>query len=355
MNDLNRIKCIMYRAGTSKGAYFLENDLPKNIEERNNLLLKIMGSPDVRQIDGIGGATSVTTKVAIISPSKRSGIDVDYKFIQVMVDEPIVDDKPTCGNILTAVGAFALERGLVNIEENETLVTIYDVNTGATISQTIKTPNRRISYKGDMAIAGVPGTASPIELFFKNISGGKTGSYLPTKNNIDVFKGIQATCLDISMPVVFIKAVDMGITGYERPEELDSNKELFKKLESIREEASQAMGLGSCKRNVIPKIAIVSPAMNGGDINIRYFTPTTAHPAIAVSAGFCIAVGSYIKGTLLNELNNKELKIGAHLVKIENPSGITEVGINFPSLDISEVEGMTTRTARLLFDGEVYV
>jgi 2-methylaconitate cis-trans-isomerase PrpF len=355
MNDLKRIKCTMYRAGTSKGAYFLENDLPKNTEERHNLLLKIMGSPDVRQIDGIGGATSVTTKVAIISPSKREGIDVDYKFIQVMVDEPIVDDKPTCGNILTAVGVFALERGLANIEDGETTVNIYDINTGAIISQTIKTPNRYISYKGDLEIAGVPGTASPIELFFKNISGGKTGSYLPTRNSIDIFNEIEVTCLDISMPVVFARASDMGISGYETPQELDDNKELFKKLESIREEASQAMGLGSCKGNVIPKIAVISPSIKGGDINIRYFTPTTAHPAIAVSAGFCIAVGSYIKGTLLNEINNKGLKIGTHLVKIENPSGITEVGINFPSLDINEVEGMTTRTARLLFDGEVYV
>lgn len=355
MNDLNRIKCMMYRAGTSKGAYFLDKDLPSNKEERHNLLLRIMGSPDIRQIDGIGGATSVTTKVAIISPSKRAGIDIDYKFIQVMVNEPIVDDKPTCGNILTAVGVFALERGLVNIEETETLVNIYDVNTGATITQTIKTPNRCITYKGDMQIAGVPGTAAPIDLFFKNITGGKTGSYLPTKNTIDIFHGVEATCLDISMPVVFVRAVDMGITGYETPEELDSNNNLFEKLELIREEASQAMGLGSCKGNVIPKIAAVSAAKFDGDMNIRYFTPTTAHPAIAVSAGFCIAVGSFIKGTLLNQINPQELTLGSHIVKIENPSGTTQVGVNFPTLDISEVEGMTTRTARLLFEGEVYV
>lgn len=354
MNDLIRIDCTLLRGGTSKGAFFLDKDLPANLDERYKLITRIMGSPDLKQIDGIGGATSVTTKVAIINPSKREGIDVDYKFVQVMVDEARVDDKPTCGNVLTAVGIYALEKGLVQIEDGETTVTVYDVNTGATIAQTIQTPSRVIQYKGDMEIAGVPGTASPIKLFFKNITGGKAGHYLPTGNTIDTFEGIETTCLDISMPVVFVRATDLGITGYESPDELDQNKAMFETLEKVREAASHAMGLGSAKGNVIPKIAAVSPAKGGGDICVRYFTPSTAHPALAVSASFCIATGSFIKGTLLHELNPQAFEIKEDNVLIEHPSGIMDVGVNFPTSDISEVEGKSIRTARVLFKGEVF-
>lgn len=354
-NDLNRINCMIYRSGTSKGVYFLNNDLPKNIKERHKLILKIMGSPDIRQIDGIGGATTVTTKVAIVSVSKKEGIDLDYKFIQPSIDEPIVDDKPTCGNILAAVGAFGLEKGLVNIEDGQTIVNVYDVNTGATIAQTIQTPNRIIQYHGEMTIAGVPGSASPVEMYFKNISGGKTGHYLPTGNKLDIFNGIKTTCLDISMPVVFIIAEDMDISGYETPNELDANRELFEKLEDIRDQASKKMGLGSAKGNVIPKIAVISKSKDNGDINIRYFTPTTSHPSLAVSAGFCVAAGSFIKGTLLNKLNPKELKEGKYIVKIETPSGTVDVGVNFPTRNVKDVEGKTTRTIRLLLSGEVMV
>lgn len=354
MNDLKRIPCMLYRSGTSKGAYFLDNDLPKDKEQRHNLILRIMGSPDIRQIDGIGGSTTVTTKVAVISVSKREGIDLDYKFIQPSLDEAIADDKPTCGNILTAVGVFGLERGLVGIEDGETVVNVYDVNTGATIAQTIQTPNRNISYQGDMSIPGVPGSASPIDMFFKNITGGKTGHYLPTGNKYDLINGIKVTCLDISMPVVFINASDMNVTGYETPAELDTNRKLFEELEDIREQASQKMGLGSAKGNVIPKIAVISSSRSDGAMNIRYFTPTTAHPALAVSAGFCVAAGSFIKGTILHDLNPKELAIGDYTVKIETPSGTIDVGVNFPTMNIKDMEGKTTRTARLLFNGEVY-
>lgn len=355
MNDLQRIKCMIYRSGTSKGVYFLDNDLPKDPVQRHELILRIMGSPDIRQIDGIGGATSVTTKVAIVSVSKKDGIDLEYKFLQPSILKPIVDDKPTCGNVLTAVGAFGMEQGLVNIQNDKTIVTVYDVNTGAVIQETYDTPNRSITYKGDFAIAGVPGTAAPVKLFFKNISGGKTGSYLPTGNVIDDFDGVKATCLDISMPVVFVNAQDMGITAYESPKELDVKKELFEKIEIIRERASQAMGLGSCKGNVIPKFAVVSPSKKDGDINIRYFTPETAHPALAVSAGFCVSAGCFIQGTLLNKINKQKFKIGEHVVNIETPSGTIEVGVNFPDSNIANVEGKTTRTIRLLLSGEVMV
>lgn len=357
MNDLQAIRCAMMRGGSSKGAYFLDNDLPADINERKRLLQRVMGSPDIRQIDGIGGATSVTTKVAVIAVSQRPEIDIEYKFYQVQVDSDIVDDKPTCGNILSGVGAFAIERGLVNIAEGETTVRIYDINTGAVIAQTVQTPNRCLTYRGDFAIAGVPGTAAPVTMKFQHIAGGKTGSYLPTGDVVNTFDGIAVSCLDISMPVVFVKAEDVGISGYESPDELNANTTLFEQLESVREQASQAMGLGSAKGNVIPKIAAVSAPQdsNEADINIRYFTPDTAHPALAVSAGFCVATGVFIDGTILHQLNPNALTVGKHHVRIATPSGVVEVGVTFPSTDINHVEGLTTRTARLLFDGKVMV
>lgn len=355
MNDLQKIPCVLMRGGTSKGPFFMASDLPSEKERRDEILLKIMGSPDLRQIDGIGGATFVTSKVAIVSPSSVDGIDVDYKFVQVGIEEAIIDDKPTCGNILCAVGFFALEKGLVKIQAKKSRVVVRDINTGATITQIMQTPNGVITYKGDTKIAGVPNSASSVKLKFQNIAGGKTGSYLPTGNKIDTFCGIKATCLDISMPVVFVKARDMGISGYESAKELDSKKELFVKLEQIREEASRAMGLGSAKGNVMPKFCIISEPKNGGDISIRYFTPSTAHPAVAVSASFCISTALFIKETIFDEFSKKSFSLGEHLIRVENPSGINEVGLNFPNEDISKVEGQIIRTARVLFKGDVYV
>lgn len=354
MNDLQPIRCIMMRGGTSKGAYFLDNDLPADIDERKALLLRIMGSPDPRQIDGIGAATSVTTKVAVISVSNREGIDIDYKFYQVQPDKPIVDDKPTCGNILSGVGAFAIERGLVNVVDGITTVNIYDVNTGALITQNVQTPNRKVTYRGDFAIPGVPGTAAPVEMFFKNIAGAKTGKYLPTGNVIDEFDDVATSCLDICMPIVFFDAEAMGMTGHESPDDLNANSDFFARLESIREQASHKMGLGSAKGNVIPKIAMVSAPTGDADINIRYFTPDTSHPALAVSAGFCVSIGAFIDGTLLQQITGKSLAIGTDTILIENPSGVIEVGVDFPSLDINDASGKTTRTTRLLFDGTTF-
>lgn len=355
MNDLKKIPCMLMRGGTSKGPFFLDEDLPKDKDERYKLLIRAMGSPDIRQIDGIGGATFVTSKSCIVSPSSEDGIDVDYKFVQVSIEENSVDDKPTCGNILSAVGVFALERGLVKIKDGKSKVVIRDVNTGAKITQIIQTPNKIIQYKGDFKIAGVPFPASPVKLKFQNIAGGKTGSCLPTGNKIDTFDGVKATCLDISMPVVFVKAGDMGISGYETPQELEQNRELFSKLESIREKASHAMGLGNAKGNVIPKFCTIAKGKDGGDICIRYFTPASAHPAVAVSASFNISTALFIKGTIFDDVSEKSFTKGSYTIKVENPSGINEVGLNFPTDNIEDVEGEVVRSARLLFKGDVYV
>jgi len=355
MNDLRKYPCMLFRGGTSKGAYFLEADLPRGLDERRRLLLRIMGSPDPRQIDGIGGGAFVTSKVALVSRSERPGIDVDYKFIQVMVDEPVIDDKPTCGNLLSAVGVFALERGLVEAANGETQVRVHDINTGATVLQTIRTPGRRVSYHGDAQIAGVPGAAAPIDLHFQNIAGGKTGHHLPTGNARDEFDGVPATCLDIGMPTVFVRAADLGKTGRESGARLEADQALMARIRGIREQASVAMGLGGAGESVIPKFALISaPQSQNADLSIRYFTPATCHPAVAVSAGFCLAAGCFIDGTLMHGITGLEMKGDDAIVRIENPSGVTPVGIRMPQGDVARVSGKARRTARLLFAGDVY-
>lgn len=346
---------MLFRGGTSKGAYFLTDDLPRDFDERRRLLLRIMGSPDPRQIDGIGGGAFVTSKVALASRSARSGIDVDYKFIQVMLDKPVIDDKPTCGNLLSAVGVFALERGLVEAADGETQVRVHDINTGATVVQTIRTPGGRISYHGDAQIAGVPGRAAPIDLDFQRIAGGKTGHHLPTGNAQDEFAGVSVTCLDISMPTVFARADALGKTGFEPAAELEADQELLTRICAIREQASVAMNLGEVGDSVIPKFALIgAPQNDNADINIRYFTPATCHPAVALSAGFCLAAGCFVDGTLMHAIARPKMNGDDATVNIENPSGVTPVSIRIPDGDIARVSGRARRTARLLFAGEVY-
>ena len=363
MNDLQKYPCMLFRGGTSKGAYFLESDLPRDFDARRRLLLRIMGSPHPRQIDGIGGGAFVTSKVALVSRSARPGIDVDYKFIQVMVDAPVIDDQPTCGNLLSAVGVFALERGLVSASDRpdgETQVRVHDINTGATVLQTIRAPGGKVCYQGDARIAGVPGTASPIDLHFQHIAGGKTGHHLPTGNTRDTFDGVAATCLDISMPTVFVRAGDLGKTGHESAAELEADQTLMARIRGIREQASAAMGLGDARDSVIPKFALISAPQNQrADINIRYFTPATCHPAVALSAGFCLAAGCFIDGALMHDIAGRALDgddngDGDTVVHIENPSGVTPVSIRMPQGDVARVSGKARRTARLLFAGDVY-
>lgn len=355
MNDLQKYPCMLFRGGTSKGAYFLSGDLPRDFDERKRLLLRIMGSPDPRQIDGIGGGAFVTSKVAVVGRSTRPGIDVDYKFIQVMLDKPVIDDTPTCGNLLSAVGMFALERGLVEAADGETTVRVYDINTGATVAQTIRTPSGKVRYHGDARIAGVPGAAAPIDLDFQRIAGGKTGRHLPTGNAQDEFAGVTVTCLDISMPTVFARADDFGKTGFEPAPELEGDQELLARIHAIREQASVAMNLGEVGDSVIPKFALIAaPRDNNADINIRYFTPATCHPAVALSAGFCLAAGCFVDGTLMHAIAGRDMNGDAATVNIENPSGVTPVSIRIPNGDIMQVSGRARRTARLLFAGDVY-
>ena len=342
------------RGGTSKGAYFLMDDLPQDIE-LDRFLLQVMGSPDQRQIDGIGGGSMLTSKVALISPSKREGVDLDYKFVQVYVDKPLIDANPTCGNILTAVGCFGIETGLVPAQNGETTVTVFDVNTGFTVKQLIQTPNKQVTYTGNHSIDGVPGTAAPIAMSFINIVGVKTGKLFPTGNKTDIIDGMSVSCIDVAMPTVFFCAEELGVSGYESKAELDAKDGLIDKLLLLRAKAGVMMGMGDVGEGVIPKVAIVAPPQNKGSISGRYFTPFQCHDAFAVSASFAAATGSAILGTILSEraegmqMESKE----EQLFRLEHPAGKMDIGITFIAPD--DVVATVVRTSRLIMRGEVAI
>src|SRR5918993_5767036 len=237
MMEQTAIPCVFMRGGTSKGPYFVADDLPEDADLRDRVLLAVMGSPDKRQIDGLGGADSLTSKVAIVSKSSRPDADVDYLFAQVKIDRAYVDTAPNCGNMISGVGPFAIERGLVPAEDGETVVRIYNVNTAAGVHAAIRTPGRRVQYDGDVAIDGVPGTGAPISLNFLDAVGSKTGKLLPTGKMVDEIDGVKVSCVDLAMPMVIAKASDFGITGYETKPELDAKAALLTRMEGIRLEA----------------------------------------------------------------------------------------------------------------------
>ena len=265
------IPCIWMRGGTSKGGYFLASDLPDDIHARDALLLDVMGSPDSLQIDGMGGASPLTSKVAVVKPSDRIGVDVDYLFLQVFVDQAIVTDAQNCGNILAGVGPFAIERGLVAACGDETPVTIYMENTGQVALSRVYTPDGQISYQGDAMIDGVPKGAAPVPITFKDTAGSSCGALLPTGNVLDVVDGVQVTMIDNGMPCVVMQAQDIGITGQEAPEALEANTELRTKLEGIRAACGPMMNLGDVTEKSVPKMTIVSAPGQGGAISTRTF------------------------------------------------------------------------------------
>ena len=259
------------RGGTSRGPYFKRDDLPNDLDSLSEILVATVGAGHPLNIDGVGGGNAVTTKVAMLSKSDDEWADVDYFFAQVAVLEPLVDYKPTCGNILSGVGPAALEMGLVKATGDETVINIRAVNTGARVQAKVKTPQGQLTYAGDAAIAGVPGTAAPIELTFLDVAGSATGAMLPTGNARDVIDGIEVTCMDVAMPVVMARAEDLGITGYESAEELDADTEFFARMERIRLKAGELMGMGDVTKSVTPKFAVLAKPRNGGTITARYF------------------------------------------------------------------------------------
>jgi 4-oxalomesaconate tautomerase len=348
------IPCTLMRGGTSKGPFFLANDLPSDPQTRDRVLLAAMGSPDARQIDGIGGADPLTSKVAIVSRSSRLGIDVDYLFAQVSVDRPLVDMTPTCGNMLAGVGPFAIERGLVAPKDPITPVTIYMVNTETVAVAHVPTPGGEVTYAGEASIAGVPGTAAAIRIDFCDTSGAVCGALLPTGNMTDQIDGIEATLIDNGMPMVVLRASDLGKSGYETPADLNSDQELKTRLESIRILAGERMGLGDVGSKVVPKMTLIAPPQAGGDVTTRTFIPHKCHSAIgvlmAVTVGTaCILPRSVARGIVRPQDGPVQR------LSIEHPSGefSVEFQVERSGGSLKVMRSSLIRTGRALFRGEL--
>ncbi len=347
-----KIPCVLMRGGTSRGAFFLARDLPQDPVRRDAVLVAAMGAGHALQVDGIGGGNALTSKVAIISPSSVPGADVDYLFAQVRVLERSVDTSPNCGNMLAAVGPFAIEQGLVPAQDGTTRVRVHNVNTRKIIEARVPTPGRVVSYEGQTAIDGVPGTAAAIHLAFVDAAGSRTGALLPTGAARETIDGVDVTCVDAAMPLVVIAAASLGKTAAEPPEQLDGDPVFMARLEAIRREAGRRMGLGDVSGRVIPKPVIVGESRDGGAFAARYFMPASCHKALAVTGGVALASAAITPGTVLDDL-------------IARPATPCNLAIEHPSgrllLNVSRIAGSTApvvsvvRTARRIFEGILHV
>ena len=341
---------MLMRGGTSKGAYFLAEDLPQDPAERDDMLLRIMGSPDARQIDGIGGAHPLTSKVAVISPSARADADVDYLFLQVGVESAVVSDRQNCGNLLAGVGPFAVERGLARSAP----VRIHMVNSGSVATASFPGTDGVVDYDGQVAIAGVPGTAAAVVLDFAGTEGSATGALLPTGNVTDVIEGITVTCIDNGMPVVVVPAASLGRTGYETVAELEADAELAWKVQAVRLAAGQLMGLGDVSAASVPKISLVAPPADGGTICTRTFIPIRVHDSIGVLGAVSVVTALLLDGAAGADL--ADVKPGQARFDIEHPTGHLEVEAEVDTVTQppTVIRSGVVRTARKLFDGTVF-
>lgn len=346
--------CMWMRGGTSKGGYFLASDLPADVAQRDAFLLRAMGSPDPRQIDGMGGADPLTSKVAVVRKSDRAGIDVDYLFLQVFVDQPLVSDQQNCGNILAGVGPFAIERGLVAPTGEETRVAIYMENTGQVAVATVETPGGQVNYAGDARIDGVPGSHAPVPLEFRDTAGSSCGALLPTGNAVDVIEGVPCTLIDNGMPCVVFRAEDVGATGYESREELESDAfaPIRAKIEAIRLAAGPLMNLGDVTDKTVPKMTLVAPPRHGGAVTTRVFIPHRAHASIGVLGAVTAATACLVPGSPAAAV--AQIPEGRRkTLSIEHPSGEMSC-----VLEVDEGGVVTSsallRTARKLMDGTIY-
>ena len=352
----HKTPCTFMRGGTSKGPFFDKRDLPTDVKERNKILLTVMGSPDAKQIDGLGGTVTVTSKVVMAEPSKRPGIDVDYLFAQVDIENPIVDTIPPCGNMMAGVGPFAIEKGWVKITPPETRVMIFNINTNSVIEEIVQTPKGVVEYNGNAQIDGVPGTAAPIIMNLFDQVGVKTGKLLPTGKLKEKINGIDVSILDAGTVMVLMKAQDLGLKGNEDEAFFKKEKELMAKLEAIRLEAGLRAGMGDVSNSVLPKIGILSPPQNAEhNIQSRYLTPHTLHPSHAVTGAICVGTAVKIKGTVANEVG-KENGQQKEIVMIEHPAGVIEVNIEIDQTGekVQLKKAGTMRTARKIMEGYVY-
>ncbi len=340
------------RGGTSKGGYFLKSDLPADTAQRDTFLLSVLGSPDPRQIDGMGGADPLTSKVAVVSKSERDGIDVDYLFLQVFVDQAIVTDAQNCGNILAGIGPFAIERGLIPATGDETRVAIFMENTGQVAVATVRTPGGVVTYAGDAAIDGVPGTHAPIPLEFRDTAGSSCGALLPTGNAVDTVNGVPVTLIDNGMPCVVMKATAVGITGYEDRDTLDADLELKAKIEAIRLIVGPMMNLGDVTDKSVPKMMLVAPPRNGGAVCVRSFIPHRAHATIGVLGAVSVATACLIEGSPAAQVAHVP-KGSRKTLSVEHPTGEMSCVLETDASG-TVVSAALLRTARKLMDGVVF-
>ena len=351
------LRCSMMRGGTSKGLYFRAEDLPADRRGRDAVLMAAMGSPDPRQIDGVGGAHPLTSKVAVVGRSARADADVDYLFLQVWPDRAEVSDNQNCGNMLAGVGPFAIDEGILPAGDGTTPVRIWMENTGTLAVAHVPTPDGHVSYDGDARIDGVPGTHAPIPIDFLDIAGGTCGALLPTGNPADEIEGVRVTCIDNGMPVVCLLAEDFDITGHEDPAELEANKALTTKVEAVRLAAGQLMNLGDVTNDTVPKMSLLAPARHGGLVDTRTFIPKRVHEAIGVFGAVSVATACLVPGSVAAELTGMGGKVGKVDLEIEHPTGFFTVTMDV-SIDGSAItvhQAALLRTARLLMRSEVFV
>ena len=352
------IPCMLMRGGTSKGLYFLASDLPTDTNKIHDVLLAAMGSPDERQIDGVGGAHPLTSKVAIVSKSTSPDADVDYLFMQVSVDKPEVSASQNCGNLLAGVGAFAIEKGLVAAKEGSTDVRIRMLNTGSMTISNVITHSGNVVYEGIAKIDGVPGTAAPVNLYFQDIAGSSCGALLPTGNTVDLIDGYRATCIDNGMPVVILDALAFGKSGYERPDELEADPTLKTAIEAIRLKAGLLMNLGDVSQKTVPKMCLVAAAIHGGLISTRNFIPHRVHDAIGVLGAVSVASACIIAGSVANSVSQVNLKSGTQSIDVEHPTGFFTVEITAETGadgNTRIIRSALLRTARKIMQGSVFI
>jgi 4-oxalomesaconate tautomerase len=351
------LRCSVIRGGTSKGLYFHHDDLPADIPTRDAVLLAAMGSPDVREIDGMGGGHPLTSKVAVVRPSTRPDADVDYLFLQVWPDRAEVSDNQNCGNLLAGVGPFVLDAGIIDAADPTTDVRIWMENTQSLCVARIETPGGVVRYDGDAHIDGVPGTAAPIPVEFLNIAGSSCGSLLPTGNVVDVVEGVRVTCIDNGMPVVLLNAADLGLSGYEEPADIEANRTVSEKVEQVRLAVGPLMNLGDVTNKTVPKMTLLAPAKEGGVVSTRTFIPHRVHEAIGVFGAVSVATACLVEGSVAHEIATLPTTSTTMSLGIEHPSGYFTVDMTVSGTGAeTRVEfAALLRTARLLMRGDVFV
>ncbi|MEP7099108.1 MAG: 4-oxalomesaconate tautomerase, partial [Burkholderiales bacterium] len=348
------LPCVLMRAGTSRGPFFLREWLPDDDATRDEVLIGAVGASDPLQLDGVGGGSTLNSKVAIVSRSAQAGCDLDYLFAQVGVGQRSVDTRPNCGNMLSGVVPFAIEQGLIEATEGTTTARVFNVNTGSRIDVTVRTPGGRITYDGDARIDGVAGTAAPIHLNFLDAWGAVTGSVFPTGQRIDLIDGTEVTCIDAAMPLMIIRAADMGVRGTESPAELDANVALLVRLEALRLAAGERMGLGDVSASVIPKPVLVSAGVGRDSITSRYFTPRRCHASHAVTGAIGVASAFALPGTVASGC---QTITGKRALVVLHPAGQIDVEVEVEGAgDAAAIRSASlVRTARKILQGELHI